>query len=884
MSDDNYQFLKLIDCSQEPMLEMAQRRGMPLVSYDFNDHRRGLVKSAASELFSRKKLESLRPPDTHFGIHHVVMGSQEMYGGNRNGDAFPNETLKSSHPTFVTNGHVYREHRHTKNDPKIGIIKLAAHCPDLQRTELYLWVDKKAAAKEYEEAKAGKHHAFSMSAAMPHDWCLTADMLINTSEGYVSAEQIFKSKRRFQVLSHRGVWCEVKARLARQVSQYVSIGVHGDCEAINATEEHPFWVVPRETFLAGKTIRRSAFKGASVEPVWRRVDELRLGDYLVFQKTAKSEDVLTTAEARVLGYYLAEGCPIWEKTARRARKGKSVTGLSFSFGNTESELRLAHDLMQQLRSIGMTASLQPDKKRQAVAVKAYGRFAAEKLVKLGGCGSSAKSIHPSVFGCSDELILQVLSTAFNGDGSQDATREHARYKTVSRELARSIRRLALEVGIPASIACNKFSSPWAAEDSEYYSVFVPASQVYRLSGKGSKLQTSSKPRASRAFTVGDKVCIPITSLTVVEADVPVYNVSVAEDESYQVLDYVSHNCSICNNMAKSAKDYCVHLSDHMTEYLTEFKKYAFAINKIARFFDDSFVKRQADRIAYGLQLILPEGEEMSKFASQARERGVVPGGVLAQIEGIYVPEEFLRDRIKLSALLEKHRPLLVKLASAETLLEQGWRGGEAPAACKHVLPYAFQDRTQLSKDEIFKLSHLNPGTMFRGLAERQTWLTLPEFAGYIYDKSAEDAASMDVVKEAMSLLPELFRSLLGGRLAETEVPVGAGNMFGACGEIAADVDTAGTDEIQKMMDVAAARHGCKSAAHRALARVVKNAGARNLNENPTKPENISEEGRRFAGFYALYKMAAFNDMISLCGADAPSPEYCAASQYPFFID
>jgi len=155
----------------ENLIVSLRDRGQPLVRYDLNDHRRELVKSAASRLFPRERIEELRPPDTHFGVHHIIMGSEEAYGDNRNHDAFPHKTLESSHPTFVKFGHVYREHRHKKDDTKLGLIKASAYCPVQQQVELYIWACKSAAAKEYEEAKQGKQHAFSMSAAMPWDEC-----------------------------------------------------------------------------------------------------------------------------------------------------------------------------------------------------------------------------------------------------------------------------------------------------------------------------------------------------------------------------------------------------------------------------------------------------------------------------------------------------------------------------------------------------------------------------------------------------------------------------------------------------------------------------------------------------------------------------------------
>lgn len=174
---------KIIDPGDH-LLESLARSGEAPLQYFLNDHRRELVKSAASRLFSKSDLEGLAPPPTHFGVHHVVMGSQEMYGPNRNGDGFPAATLQKYHPTFVTNGAVYRDHRHKSTDKKLGLIKAARYCPKIERVELVLHVCKKAAEREYEEAKAGKHHIFSMSAAMPWDECSCCQNRAKSAEAY----------------------------------------------------------------------------------------------------------------------------------------------------------------------------------------------------------------------------------------------------------------------------------------------------------------------------------------------------------------------------------------------------------------------------------------------------------------------------------------------------------------------------------------------------------------------------------------------------------------------------------------------------------------------------------------------------------------------------
>lgn len=136
---------------------------------------RGHIKTAASDLFSRKDLDDHAPPPGYFMIHQTVMGSEEGYGYNNNGDSYPDETLKRDHPTFVTHGRVYREHRNRDPEKAIGVIKAARYSPKMQRVELLKHLEISKAEKEYEMAKAGKELHASMACRVPYDVCSCCD-------------------------------------------------------------------------------------------------------------------------------------------------------------------------------------------------------------------------------------------------------------------------------------------------------------------------------------------------------------------------------------------------------------------------------------------------------------------------------------------------------------------------------------------------------------------------------------------------------------------------------------------------------------------------------------------------------------------------------------
>lgn len=155
--------------SDTGMVEAMRRNGEALVT--LLELERG-VKQASSQLVSKDLLETYRPKDSKTAcIHLIAMGDSDYYGPNRNGDYFAGDVLKKSAHTFVTNGHMFREHRNKDPKEAIGSVKWAGYSPDMHRVELIVHMDKDKAEEEYEMAKKGSALSFSMSCRVPNDRC-----------------------------------------------------------------------------------------------------------------------------------------------------------------------------------------------------------------------------------------------------------------------------------------------------------------------------------------------------------------------------------------------------------------------------------------------------------------------------------------------------------------------------------------------------------------------------------------------------------------------------------------------------------------------------------------------------------------------------------------
>jgi len=126
----------------------------------------------ASDVITRQDMQDHMPPDTHFGVHVITMGSEEAFGPNRNGDSASIKSLTDHHGTFEKFGCVYREHANRNPVTQgVGDVRLAKVNPKMHRGELLTWVDKDKAPDMYKAACDGKELSWSMSMRLPHDEC-----------------------------------------------------------------------------------------------------------------------------------------------------------------------------------------------------------------------------------------------------------------------------------------------------------------------------------------------------------------------------------------------------------------------------------------------------------------------------------------------------------------------------------------------------------------------------------------------------------------------------------------------------------------------------------------------------------------------------------------
>ena len=117
------------------------------LEYDAHDSLTGeaRVKVATQNEIDQYIAEGFKPDPSYLYLHVIAMGAGEYYGCNKNGDYFPERSLKLYGKTFETNAKIYKEHDNKPYSESYGYVAREYYNPTMHRVELLLAVDKKKA-------------------------------------------------------------------------------------------------------------------------------------------------------------------------------------------------------------------------------------------------------------------------------------------------------------------------------------------------------------------------------------------------------------------------------------------------------------------------------------------------------------------------------------------------------------------------------------------------------------------------------------------------------------------------------------------------------------------------------------------------------------------
>jgi hypothetical protein len=756
----------------------------------------------------RQFLERLRPHPTKNYVLVNALGAGEYWGSNINGDLFPEASLihegqDYGYKTFY-NAHAFKHHVNKDPDTSFGDIEVSVWHPLMKRVELIIAIDKERAQRfgaqdVVDKLDRGMFPDVSMG-------CLPAGTKILMADG--SRKDVETVQVGDLVVSHRGVPKRVNEVYSwpNKDKQLCRIKLYGIREELPLTNNHPLWLVRKEQVScrpsSGKTnkgrrqhvctpesstIKRGC-EGCQTRPLykfdWVRADSAEVGDYAAFPvPTFRRKLTTSTAEARLLGYYLAEGHILnWNE--------KKATGVQYTIGLHETDV--LEDLRRCAEAVGLA-----DRFSYWDNLEDHSRFVyindsrlAETCATHCGQYSTTKRLSEEVLGADVSILKEFLGAYANGDGG--AYNGSLYFSTASEELSEQLVIALARCRMLASVnrIVHKPSKKSVVQkETIEFQVWCGTDTSHLLKGVcRHDLRCSKKINSKRFFYEHEGttyLLTPIEEIVEETSEEPVYNFSVESDDSYVAGGVATHNtkvpfdrCSVCCDIDKFEKakatfdpsrhqsigravlewhrrdpirglsitrnDYCEHLRTQLNKILSDGQRIC-AINDYPRFFDISFVFIGADKTA----------KVMAKLASADAE--VVPSWLVAEQLGYEQPET--EKAFEKTAMSSSRAALAVGRETLEELMEQYSMG-------RINLPKGFRPT-----DIAAKISPPKP-------VESQKTAGVDAVRARLREKSASHHKGAEIIKD---VTPSQFGGkAVPARLSESDLPRDLLDHLGSC--------------------------------------------------------------------------------------------------------
>lgn len=355
--------------------------------------------------------------------------------------------------------------------------------------------------------------------------CLTAGTPILCESGVKNVEDIKFGDR---VLTHTGDYRSVNHVFPERKHSGLFVTLTPKCcrIPIKLTSGHPVLSIKH-------TIGQNLPDFDSNTPEWVNSENLKSGDIVCFPKTSSRSGGVLPDKARLLGYYAAEGCMMYEgKKSRDILKGvQFVLGLD--------EWRIVHDIIDLVRNIyGCQVYVHKASKSNAVILRLFSSSVA-KDIKYHVAGlATNKNISPELFFSSNESTTQFLCGLFRGDGHISITKKlRASYCTSSRSLAIQVFQLCVRHGVLPSFF--KQNNPLNGKMFTRYLFGFNAEALIGFTKFWNGIPQDDSTQSNR---IDNKFAyLTLSKVEHSYEDEPVYNFEVAQHNSY-VSSMCLHNC------------------------------------------------------------------------------------------------------------------------------------------------------------------------------------------------------------------------------------------------------------------------------------------------------------------------------------------------------
>jgi len=416
--------------------------------------------------------------------------------------------------------------------PKRCHLECIAFCPPQRTGTEVIWIDP-------ETTKA----AISEETCISCGICLPAGVPISTDSGIVPIDSIRVGD---EVLTHRGRYRPVTELHTRMYTgPLYQIRVTGQPDLLEATEDHPILAVVRKPIKGGRRLE----KGKGVLR-WLKPAELKVGDYLVKARISETSpddswDVpvpmvlsrgihpqwseqlvslpLTADLGTLVGYYLAEG---------------SISNQSVAFSFHEKEQNYRNDVRRIVHRLFGFQGHETTNTGRGRGVRFDSAILARVLGSLGK-GCDKKRIPPAFMKAAPAVKAGLLRGLWRGDGHREYQGHYFGIVTTSPHLAYQTQEILASLGIGAGVTARL--SPGKRRNYHILATGEFSEPMAKLLGV--RFLDSRNRRAGKHVLDHEFVYAPIREIRVRDAtNLQVFNLEVAEDETYTASGRLVHNC------------------------------------------------------------------------------------------------------------------------------------------------------------------------------------------------------------------------------------------------------------------------------------------------------------------------------------------------------
>lgn len=280
--------------------------------------------------------------------------------------------------------------------------------------------------------------------------------------------------------------------------------------------------------------------------------DIKSSDFLMISRKFEEAETLATPEmARLLGYYVSEGC---ENRSTR-KNGYILWGSEFSL-NINELTTWVKDIKSICDGLGVHHNTQLRPKHSVCVTFTTGvraREIAQWLRNNAGHYAKHKIFSEEVMRWPLALKAELIKGMFRGDGTHylnNGIRPAISYGTASENIANQLRLILAHLGVYCGVVKHhRKAGKFNKVDTVQYYVNVGGEQTIDLANKiwgqnnrfvGLSVRKSARPRCK----VDDSfIYVPVKSVKTVCNTEPVYNITVSNDHSYVVDCVGTYNSS-----------------------------------------------------------------------------------------------------------------------------------------------------------------------------------------------------------------------------------------------------------------------------------------------------------------------------------------------------